>query len=132
MDYLPLALRMIAPGARLDAAEQRVLYTSSSPTEPNGTARAETPTTAERRELAAALRQHQALVWNALITSLCVEVRDIAPPAEASAPRLGRTLAVVADMASVCRALPQAHRGAFAQASSRRATRPAKARPIAT
>ena len=117
VDYLPLALRMIAPGARLDAAEQRVLstflITNRAKWHRPG---AEMPTTAERRELAAALRQHQALVWNALASSLCVEVRDTAPSADASAPRLGRTLAVVADMASICRALPQAHRGAFAQA----------------
>ena len=118
VDYLPLSLRMIAPGARLDAAEQRVLSTFLITNRAKWYRRpgAATPTTAERRELATALRQHQALVWNALTSSLCVEVRDIAPPAEASAPRLGRTLAMVADMASICRALPQAHRGAFAQA----------------
>ena len=117
VDYLPLALRMIAPGARLDATEQRVLstflITNRAKWHRPG---AELPTTTERRELAAALRQHQALVWNALTSSLCVEVRDIAPPSDASEPRLGRTLAVVADMALICRALPQPHRRAFAQA----------------
>ncbi len=117
VDYLPRALRMIAPGARLDASEQRVLSTFLITNRAKWhRAGEEVPTTIERRELAAALRQHQALVWNALASSLCVEVRDIAPPTEASEPRLGRTLAVVADMALICRALPQAHRRAFAQA----------------
>lgn len=117
VDYLPLALRLIAPGARLDAAEQRVLSTFLITNRAKWyRPGAETPTTTERRELAAVLRQNQALVWNALVSSLCLEVRDTAPPADASAARLGRTLAAVADMASICRSLPKAHRGVFAKA----------------
>jgi hypothetical protein len=115
VDYLPLALRMIAPGARLDATEQRVLSTFLI-TNRAAWHRVGTPTSAERLQLAAALREHQALLWNALTTSLCVEVRDIEPPTDASAPRKGRTLAVVADMAAICRALPETHQGIFAKA----------------
>lgn len=123
VDYLPLALRMIAPGGRLDPTEQRVLSTFLITNRANWhKPGAELPTTGERRELAAALREHQALVWNALISSLCVEVREIAPPSEKPTPtgvltpRVGRTLAVLADMASLCSALPQVYRDAFVKA----------------
>lgn len=118
VDDMPVALRMVAVGDRLDAAEQRVLGTflitnrDSWHTVGEGAG-----TVRERLELAAAVREHQAALWNALVGSLCIEVWENAPLRESTdAPGRGRTLIVLADMASLCRALPAARRDDFARA----------------
>jgi hypothetical protein len=115
VDAMTLALRMVEPGTQLDAAEQRVLSTflitnRESWHNPGGGQGDIT----ERLKLAAAVREHQATLWNALVGSLCVEVWHVND--KASAPGRGIALVALADMSSLCRALPAGLQDSFARA----------------
>ncbi|TIN95552.1 MAG: hypothetical protein E5Y06_12440 [Mesorhizobium sp.] len=104
-------LREVNPsGGHLDVDEQQALATflqvnrSRAWVEDAGS-EGDGLTRPERQKLAAALKTHEAAVWNAFVGSLCVKA--IAPSKNASAAaRAAPVLVVQADIRAICRALP--------------------------
>jgi hypothetical protein len=112
---ITVALRLVGDGQLLDPAERAVLATflTGSRTQwssLSGPAQGFSVTADTRRALVANLESHQAALWNALVRSLCIEVRASAPPeVETKVP----AIRVVANMAGLCAALPATSRAAF-------------------
>lgn len=115
LNPITVALRLVGDGQLLDPAERAVLATflTASRTEWSSLSgsTSDFPIDADtRRALVANLESHQAALWNALVRSLCLEVRASAPPeVETKVP----AIRAVANMAALCAALPATSRAAF-------------------
>lgn len=115
LNPLTVALRLVRDGRLLDPAERAVLATflTTSRTEWSSQSgyTSDFPVDADtRRALVAVLESHQASLWNALVRSLCIEVRASASPeADTNVP----AIRAVANMAALCDALPVSSRAAF-------------------
>lgn len=111
-----LALRLVKPGTHLDPEERAVLATflAANRTQWSSDAASDDyPVTADaRRALESVLEANQAVLWNAFVRSLCVEVRDKAPMVATPIPP---TIRAIADMAALCNVLPS-EREAFVKA----------------
>lgn len=112
-----IALRLVARGERIDPDERAVLasFLTSNRTEwSSDEATNDYPVSEQtRRALAGVLEANQSSIWNAFVRSLCIEVRETAPPGvEARMP----AIRAVANMAALCAALPVRSRKAFVAA----------------
>lgn len=115
-----VAIRLVAEGQLLDPAERTVLATflSANRTEWSSLSgpTSEFPVDAETRQaLVADLESHQAALWNSLVRSLCLEVREIATDKVKPAKEKPNLTAIraIANMAALCAALPETSRAAF-------------------
>ncbi|MCA3151447.1 MAG: hypothetical protein ING77_09745 [Rhodocyclaceae bacterium] len=101
-----LALRLIKPNSRLDPEERAVLATflaaNRTQWSPDAAIDGYPVEAATRRALESVLEANQAILWNAFVRSLCVEVRDKAPVV---ASPIAPTIRAVADMAALCNVL---------------------------
>lgn len=112
---ITVALRLIGDGQHLDPTERAVLATflTANRTEWSSLSgpTSEYPVEADtRRALFVDLESHQAALWNALVRSLCIEVRASAPPEVTTKVP---TIRAVGNMAALCAALPTSSRAAF-------------------
>lgn len=110
-----VALRLVSAGQQLDPVERAVLATflTANRTEWSSLSgpTSDFPVRADtRRALFADLELHQAALWNALVRSMCIEVRASAPPEVAAKVPAVRA---VGNMAALCAALPAGSREAF-------------------
>ncbi|WP_139136443.1 hypothetical protein [Pseudomonas simiae] len=112
-----VAIRLIGSGQRIDADERAVLATflTANRTEwSSGDPTGDYPVSEKSRgALAEVLEANQSALWNALVGSMCIEVRKTAPPGvELKVP----AIRAIGNMAALCAAMPAASRKAFVEA----------------